>query len=79
MISDLKNSKRKSLSRRVATRWNSDRKALNDHLYLRQPVRLLTGDPGLKVQKYGLKEKQWLLAEELNEALEVCLIGFPLV
>ena len=73
MYQDLKDSDRKALSRRVATRWNSDRKALDDHLYLMQPVRWLTSEPGLKLHRYGLKETQWTLAGELNEALEVCL------
>lgn len=73
MYPDLKDSDRKALSHRVATRWNSDRKALDDHLFLRQPVRWLTSEPGLKLQWYGLKESQWPLAEELNEALEVRL------
>jgi hypothetical protein len=72
MYPDLKESNRKSLSTRVATRWNSDRKALDDHIHLRQPVRWLTSEPGLKLQQYALKDNQWSLAEELNEALEVC-------
>jgi hypothetical protein len=66
---DLKTSDRKSLSRRVVTRWNSECKALDDHIYLRQPVRWLTSEPGLKLQRYALKDEQWVLAEELNEAL----------
>jgi hypothetical protein len=73
MDADLKSSKRKALSRRVATRWNSDRKALDDHIHLRQPVQWLTSEPGVKLQQYALKDEQWLLATELNEALEVCL------
>ncbi|EUC67758.1 hypothetical protein RSOL_560480, partial [Rhizoctonia solani AG-3 Rhs1AP] len=68
---DLKESTRHSLSRRVATRWNSDRKALDDYLYLWQPVRKLTDDPGLNLQHLALATTQRELASELNEALEV--------
>jgi hypothetical protein len=73
MHADLKSSERKALSHRVATHWNSDRKALDDHMYLKEPVRWLTSEPSLKLQWHALKEEQWLLAAELNEALEVCL------
>ncbi|KAF8594888.1 hypothetical protein BDV93DRAFT_458143, partial [Ceratobasidium sp. AG-I] len=71
MSEELKNSKRKALSRRVATRWNSDRKALDDHIQLRQPVQWLTSESGLKLQRFALKNEQWPLAVELNEALEI--------
>ncbi|CUA67681.1 hypothetical protein RSOLAG22IIIB_07527 [Rhizoctonia solani] len=68
---ELKESTRHSLSRRVATRWNSDRKALDDYLYLWQPVRKLTDDPGLNLHHLALATTQRELAAELNEALEV--------
>ncbi|KAG9079673.1 hypothetical protein FRC06_007593 [Ceratobasidium sp. 370] len=68
----LKESGRKALSRRVPTRWGSDRHALDDHIHLRQPVQWITGQvPELKLQSLALNEDQWPLAEELNEALEV--------
>ncbi|KAG9081886.1 hypothetical protein FRC06_005349 [Ceratobasidium sp. 370] len=68
----LKDSGRKALSRRVPTRWGSDRHALDDHIHLWQPVQWITGQvPELKLQSLALNEDQWPLAEELNEALEV--------
>ncbi|KAG9119856.1 hypothetical protein FRC07_004908 [Ceratobasidium sp. 392] len=67
----LKDQSRKSLSRRVATRWNSDRKALDDHLHLKQPVQRFTSEPDLKLRHLALNEEQWVLGEELNDALEV--------
>ncbi|EUC59806.1 hypothetical protein RSOL_323740, partial [Rhizoctonia solani AG-3 Rhs1AP] len=68
---ELKESPRHSLSCRVATRWNSDRKALDDYLYLWRPVRKLTDDPGLNLHHLALATTQRELAAELNEALEV--------
>lgn len=68
---ELKESTRHSLSRRVATRWNSDRKALDDYLYLWRPVQKLTDDPGLNLHHLALASTQRELASELNEALEV--------
>ena len=71
MTEEFKHTKRKALSRRVATRWNSDRKALEDHIQLKQPVQWLTSESGLKLQRLALKDEQWPLAVELHEALEV--------
>ncbi|CUA75529.1 Putative AC transposase [Rhizoctonia solani] len=68
---ELKGSTRHSLSRRVATRWNTDRKTLDDYLYLWQPVKMLTSDPGLNLQHLALGTTQRQLATELDEALEV--------
>ncbi|QRV91935.1 hypothetical protein RhiJN_19953 [Ceratobasidium sp. AG-Ba] len=67
----LKDSGRKALSRRVPTRWNSDHHASDDHIYFRQPIQWLMGRSESKLQHYRLKEDQWPLAEEWNEALEV--------
>ncbi|CAE6533464.1 unnamed protein product, partial [Rhizoctonia solani] len=67
---DSKESTRRSLSRRVATRWNSDRKALDDYLFLWRPVKALTDDPGLNLNHLALTSTQRQLAAELNEALE---------
>jgi hypothetical protein len=68
---ELNGSMRRSLSRRVATRWNTDRKTLDDYLYLWRPVKALTDDPGLNLQQLALDTTQRHLAAELNEALEV--------
>ncbi|KAF8758656.1 hypothetical protein RHS01_02406 [Rhizoctonia solani] len=68
---ELKESTRHSLSRCVATRWNSDRKTLDDYLYLWRPVKMLTNDPGLNLNHFALDTTQRRLAEELNKALEV--------
>ncbi|KAG8752193.1 hypothetical protein FRC12_012097 [Ceratobasidium sp. 428] len=67
----LKDTGRKLLSKRVPTRWSSDRHSLDDHIHLRQPVQWLTSQSDLKLQRFSLKADQWSLAEELNEALEV--------
>ncbi|QRV90399.1 hAT family dimerization protein [Ceratobasidium sp. AG-Ba] len=51
----LKESGRKALSRRVPTRWGSDRHALDDHIHFRQPIQWLTAQPDLKLQRFTLE------------------------
>ncbi|KAG8710592.1 hypothetical protein FRC09_000060 [Ceratobasidium sp. 395] len=67
----LKDTGRKSLSKRVPTRWDSDRHSLDDHIHLQQPVQWLTSQSELKLQRFSLKADQWYLAEGLNKVLEV--------
>ena len=62
---------RTSLSRRVATRWNSDFDCLDDHLVLQHVVETLTNRSDLKLQAYRLTSRQWDLAEELKDLLHV--------
>ncbi|QRV80101.1 hAT family dimerization protein [Ceratobasidium sp. AG-Ba] len=61
----------RALTRRVATRWNTDRAALNSHIHFRDPVQLLTSHPKHDLKKYALDDDQWDLASELNNVLEV--------
>ncbi|KAJ1299948.1 hypothetical protein OPQ81_002616 [Rhizoctonia solani] len=67
----LKESTWQSLSYCIATCWNSDHQALDDYLYLWQPVKALTNDPGLNLHHLALKTTQLQLVAEINEALEV--------
>ncbi|KAI5890922.1 uncharacterized protein SCHCODRAFT_01171994 [Schizophyllum commune H4-8] len=62
---------RTSLSRRVATRWNSDFNCLDDHLVLQPVVETLTNRSDLKLQAYRLTSRQWDLAEELKDLLHI--------
>ncbi|QRV87680.1 hAT family dimerization protein [Ceratobasidium sp. AG-Ba] len=61
----------RALTRRVATRWNTNRAALNSHIHFRDPVQLLTSHPKHDLKKYALDDDQWDLASELNNVLEV--------
>lgn len=61
----------RALTRRVATRWNTDRAALNSHLYFKGPVQWLTGSSKHNLKRYALDDEQWVLAAELNNVLEV--------
>jgi hypothetical protein len=67
---ELDNSQR-ALTRRVATRWNTDRAALNSHLHFKGPVQWLTGNSKHNLKRYALDDAQWTLAAELNSVLEV--------
>ncbi|KAF9037433.1 hypothetical protein BDP27DRAFT_1245195, partial [Rhodocollybia butyracea] len=62
-----------TLSRRVATCWNSELTCLDDHLLLRKPVEQLTGQSNLKLSSYRLSQAQWPLAKELRNVLKIFL------
>ncbi|KAE9383065.1 hypothetical protein BT96DRAFT_961106 [Gymnopus androsaceus JB14] len=61
------------LSRRVATRWNSEYGCLDDHITLRRPVEALTGQTKHKLSAYRLTEAQWSLSNELRNLLKIFL------
>jgi len=67
---DIQGSKR-ALDRRVSTRWNSDLSCLDAHMHFRPVVEQLTASSANKLKAYQLTEKQWELAEEVQEALVV--------
>lgn len=62
---------KRALTRRVATRWNSDFACLASHVELETPVKQLTSDSENDLGKYALNREQWKLAKELIEVLEV--------
>ncbi|CAE7107559.1 unnamed protein product [Rhizoctonia solani] len=61
----------RALTRRVVTRWNTDRASLNSHIHFRDPVQLLTSHPKHNLKKFALDDGQWDLASELSNVLEV--------
>jgi hypothetical protein len=67
---DIQGGKR-TLDRRVSTRWNSDLACLDAHVHFRPVVEQLTAASANKLKAYQLNEKQWELAEEIQEALVV--------
>jgi hypothetical protein len=71
---ELKGSKR-TLDRRVPTRWNSDLACLKAHVHFKSVVQALTAVDSYKLQAYRLTTAQWRLAEDLALILEVC--GLP--
>jgi hypothetical protein len=67
---------KRTLTRHVPTRWNSDLACLASHVELETPVKQLTSDTSNQLGKYALNRQQWNLAKELTEVLEVCLWHF---
>ena len=67
---DIQGSKQ-ALDRRVSTHWNSDLSCLDAHVHFRPVVKQLTASSANKLKAYRLTEKQWELAEEVQEALVV--------
>ncbi|KAI5823657.1 hypothetical protein K523DRAFT_344161 [Schizophyllum commune Tattone D] len=65
------NDDRNTISRRVATRWNSDYKCLDDYLVLKAAVEALISQSDLKLQAYHLSQRQWELAKELRDLLRI--------
>lgn len=62
-------SSKKTLDRRVPTRWNSDFTCLQAHVHFAEAVRNLTNDA--KLGAFALTESQWALAKQLVNVLEV--------
>ena len=62
---------KRTLTRRVPTRWNSDLACLAAHIVFETPVKQLTSDSSNKLKQYALTEEQWKLAKQLSEVLEV--------
>lgn len=62
---------KRTLTRRVPTRWNSDLACLAAHIAFETPVKQLTSDSNNKLKQYALTEEQWKLAKQLGEVLEV--------
>ncbi|KAF9792013.1 hypothetical protein BJ322DRAFT_997777, partial [Thelephora terrestris] len=61
---------RRTLTRRVPTRWNTDFAALKSHVMFKKEVlQLIAANPTLK--KFMLADKQWVLAKHLADVLVV--------
>jgi hypothetical protein len=61
---------RRTLTRRVSTRWNTDFAALQSHvMFQKEVLQLVAANPTLR--KYALTEKQWVLAKHLANILVV--------
>lgn len=70
---------RRTLTRRVPTRWNSDFAALDSHVMFEKEIRQLIATER-SLQGYLLTESQWVLAKCLTEVLVVghmvCVHGY---
>ncbi|KAF6749031.1 hypothetical protein DFP72DRAFT_793855, partial [Ephemerocybe angulata] len=62
---------KRTLDRRVATRWDSDKKCLSAHLHFHTEVEQLTGVSSHRLQAYRLNEAQWAIATDLVDALAI--------
>lgn len=64
---------RRTLTRRVPTRWNSDLQCILSHLYFKEVIEQLTATPSLNLKAYRLSSDQWSIAEDVSEVLYVCI------
>jgi hypothetical protein len=67
-----------TLSRRCATRWNTEYDSLDTALILEKPVRKLLKDKDLNLKPYKLTDDQWDLSADLRDVLEVCFFFYHL-
>lgn len=67
---------KKTLDRRVATRWNSDYLCLKAHVTLRFYVTSFVKDPDYGLAEYDLSSEQWKLAMHLTDVLVVRYYNF---
>ncbi|PPQ84268.1 hypothetical protein CVT24_012844, partial [Panaeolus cyanescens] len=66
---ELNHGQRRTLTRRVPTRWNSDLACLESYFYFRDVVERLTSISSLKLKGYQLSPEQWKIAEDVQEVL----------
>lgn len=66
-------SQKKTLDRRVPTRWNSDFACLKTHMLFEKEIKLFTSQEANGLQIYALTVTQWKLAKQLIPVLEVLL------
>jgi len=62
---------RRTLARRVPTRWNSDFDCLDAHIFFKDIVQAMTGVRANKLTAYHLTDEQWELSDEILEVLKV--------
>ncbi|KAG1821484.1 hypothetical protein EV424DRAFT_1272293, partial [Suillus variegatus] len=64
-------SQKRTLDRRVATRWNSDFACLKTHVSFEKAIKLFTSQEANGLQMYALTTTQWKLAKQLIPVLEI--------
>ncbi|KAG2335249.1 hypothetical protein BDR05DRAFT_898746, partial [Suillus weaverae] len=64
-------SQKKTLDRRVPTRWNSDFACLKTHMLFEKEIKLFTSQEANGLQIYALTKTQWKLAKQLIPVLEI--------
>ena len=60
------------MPRDVSTRWNSTYDMLQFATDYRAALDIMTADHDMNLRKYELSEKEWGMATELREVLQVC-------
>ncbi|KAH7322322.1 hypothetical protein B0J17DRAFT_582284, partial [Rhizoctonia solani] len=60
-----------SLLRHVVIRWSGYLLSISGHIYFKDPVKWLTGHDCLKLKKYALTDRQWELAHQPSQVLEI--------
>jgi len=62
---------RRTLARRVPTRWNADFDCLDAHVFFKDIVQAMTGVRANKLAAYRLNDGQWEISDEILEVLKV--------
>jgi hypothetical protein len=65
------------MPRDVSTRWNSTFDMLNFALDYRVPIDEITSNRDLNLRKYELRDEEWVVAQNLRDALKVCNFSLP--
>ena len=65
------NLSKRLMPRDVSTRWNSTFDMLEFALNNRKALNAITGDRRMELQMFELSEREWTLAEQLQDVLEV--------
>jgi hypothetical protein len=60
------------MPRDVSTRWNSTYDMLKFALEYRTALDTISGEREMKLREYELNDKEWAIARQLQDILEVC-------
>ncbi|KAH8108920.1 hypothetical protein DFH11DRAFT_1818298 [Phellopilus nigrolimitatus] len=62
---------KRTLDRRVSTRWKSEFACIEAHFFFRTVIEQLTGTAANKLQSFRLNDRQWFLAQHLCDVLAI--------
>ena len=61
------------MPRDVSTRWNSTYDMIEFAIKYRTPLDIMTANRDMNLRQFEMSKKEWSMALELSEVLQVCL------
>jgi hypothetical protein len=64
------------MPRDVSTRWNSTYDMIEFAVFYRAALNIMTADLDMNLRQFELSKKEWSMANELSEVLQVCVFFY---